>query len=1565
MFRYFATIAAACAVVLFENSVFAGNDNYSQWSYSMPIYLNTTSSGANVAGNVTNFPVLVRLNPRNFSGFSNVLAGGADIRFSDTVGAHLPYQIERWADNPGTNDSADIWVLLPQVNGNSSGQRFKMYWGNSGAVDSSRGTAVFDTGNGFVGVWHLSDTNKTTGYVDATINALNATGNNMAVTDTVTAVIGKGQQFNGSNKYLTVASGINLANKKLTVSAWANLASAGADGYMFSQGKGAADSGLHFGYHYGSGNDSCFTFRFYLDDLNESGKFKSTGSWHYVAGTYDTTSGDRYKRIYIDGSQNIQGASNNFAYTGTLYIGAYLGGGSNWNGSLTEARIEKTNRSADWITLCYQNQQANQTLVCVENYNQWAYSRNITINTSVSGAGITSNQAGFPMLVRLTSNNFDFSQAQDSGQDLRFAKSNGVQFPYQIEQWNTNTQTAIIWVKIDTVFGSNSTQYFTMYWGNPSAIGRSNGAAVFDTGTGFQGVWHMSQDPSGGANSILDATYNASNGSPQASMGSSNLVSGTAGNALNFNGSPQNLQVSSSSNYKISNQFTIQAWVKTTVASYSAWQHIWGDWGGTSSIEFPINTTGHIFLDVSSTGSNSDGLTGNTALPLNTWCFVAGTFNAGTFNVYYNNSADATTKTGSAITSVYNSSQTKTIGSRDDPIDYFTGSVDEVCISNVARSPDWLKLCYYTQQASQTTVDAEDYAQWTYSKNINMNTSVTGANITSDQYYFPVLVRLTSGNFNFSQAQDTGMDIRFAKSNGTHLYYQIERWDRANQLAEVWVRIDTVFGNNGTQYFTMYWGNSGASSRSNGQAVFDTAHGFVAVWHLNDVNKTTGYGDATYDQLSATGNNMAVTDTASAMIAKGQTFNGSNKYLSIPSGINLAGKSLTVSAWAKRSTTGVAQWILSQGKAATDSCVQLNFTAGDVFQLGLYNDDVQMPSANASTGWHYYAGRLNDVNANEAVFFDGLQGNSKTAAKLFGGSGEFDIGRLVATSNGNFYGCLNEVRVEDTLRPKNWILLCYQNQCANQTLLDYDDYSKWSYSKNITINTSSSGGGANTSASVAMFPYLVRLNSGNFDFSQAQSNGGDIRFSKWDGTHYQYQIERWDKTNKLAEVWVQVDTVFGGNSSQYFKMYWGNASAASNSNGPAVFDTGQGFLGVWHLNTSGTGKRPDATANNDSATYGPAFTQNGGAIAGCDTFINASSQYETVANGINVANNSFTVSAWEKLAVASPASNRYLLGQGGAANDSGLHFGYRYASSTTGQFTFAFYGDDINGSASTIGTGWHFLTGTFDTGSKNQILYVDGSQAGSQTLTHKYKGTGPLYIGQSPAVTPSYFDGNVDEVVVSRGVRSVDWVKLCYYNQQSSSSVSTLDTADEYRPLGIKQYKTGSTVDSIYVGTSTPALPNHWAIRFAASKGGGIKFLSADSASINQISSAAAAPTCLQLCTTASPATREQAPRSHCWTARQCLPACGNRPPYRRNRLWWTIRFWALARWECALARTPAPMSGLRLNFAWATMPAPITGTCSTAAPRKRVQAFCTWTRRRASLTSFWFRFQIGARPRR
>ena len=169
-------------------------------------------------------------------------------------------------------------------------------------------------------------------------------------------------------------------------------------------------------------------------------------------------------------------------------------------------------------------------------------------------------------------------------------------------------------------------------------------------------------------------------------------------------------------------------------------------------------------------------------------------------------------------------------------------------------------------------------------------------------------------------------------------------------------------------------------------------------------------------------------------------------------------------------------------------------------------------------------------------------------------------------------GIYDEVRIDKKQRTADWIKLCYWNQNPNQTLLDsaLEDYSKWAFSKNITINA----GGLGLTGKVPRFPYLVRLNKTNFDFSQAQSSGQDIRFSRSDGAHFPYQIERWNSTSTLdsAEIWVLVDTVYN-NSTQYFKMYWGKSDASSRSNGYKVFETSNGFVGVYHLGEGGTGMR--------------------------------------------------------------------------------------------------------------------------------------------------------------------------------------------------------------------------------------------------------------------------------------------------------------------------------------------------------------------------------------------------------
>src|SRR5690606_2609268 len=123
---------------------------------------------------------------------------------------------------------------------------------------------------------------------------------------------------------------------------------------------------------------------------------------------------------------------------------------------------------------------------------------------------------------------------------------------------------------------------------------------------------------------------------------------------------------------------------------------------------------------------------------------------------------------------------------------------------------------------------------------------------------FPVLIRLGAAEATiFTQAKAGGADIRFAKSDDTPLSYQIESWDAAGTKAAIWVKIDTVRGNNSTQSIKMHWGNTEADSESNGAAVFDTANGYKTVLHMNE--PTGDVNDATINAV--VGTNTGTTTT--------------------------------------------------------------------------------------------------------------------------------------------------------------------------------------------------------------------------------------------------------------------------------------------------------------------------------------------------------------------------------------------------------------------------------------------------------------------------------------------------------------------------------------------------------------------------------------------------------------------------------------------------------------------------------------------------------------------------------
>jgi hypothetical protein len=340
--------------------------------------------------------------------------------------------------------------------------------------------------------------------------------------------------------------------------------------------------------------------------------------------------------------------------------------------------------------------------------------------------------------------------------------------------------------------------------------------------------------------------------------------------------------------------------------------------------------------------------------------------------------------------------------------------------------------------SSRDTTVIADYASWQFSKRLYLNTTVSGADVSGDIFNVPVLVRLTAGTFTFSQAKTNGEDLRLAKADSTPLPYEIERWDPVTELAEVWVTIDTVYGNDSMQSIIMFWGNTQAVAGSNGMTVFDTANGAAGVWHLN---KTCN--DATFN--SRQGSRSGTTDTV-GVIGYCMRFNGS-AFARIP-GLLGTLPALTLSAWVLLDTVRVTgAEVVSIGDAAL---IRMDDSWNTKGTLGSYcvNPAGGVDSTHCfaksglflkKTGWHHVSYSIDPVNGLQRFYIDGsLRGSTGSVVPIvynglgvdtyFGrhGNGKMDF---------NFCGCIDEVRVCRTIRSADWIKLSYMNQRPDDRLV--------------------------------------------------------------------------------------------------------------------------------------------------------------------------------------------------------------------------------------------------------------------------------------------------------------------------------------------------------------------------------------------------------------------------------------------------------------------------------------------------------------------------------------------------
>jgi biopolymer transport protein ExbB len=304
--------------------------------------------------------------------------------------------------------------------------------------------------------------------------------------------------------------------------------------------------------------------------------------------------------------------------------------------------------------------------------NDWSYRKQITIDTTPKGADIGQSVGRTPVLIRLHTGNFSFTDAQENGNDIRFVNSDDkTPLPFHIESFDPLLGVAAIWVDVADMPAGSAKQIW-MYYGNKKAPPAGDAAGTFDAEYAL--VYHF--DEGAGAPPKDRTAYGNNAKNAPAGLDDGAVI----GKGARFAAAgPLIVPASPSLAVTAGGGFTFSAWLKTDVFQPREALFARGANGSTLLIG---TDSGTVFVETGSVRVASP-----QPLAKGRWTHVAVTADGKTFTLYMNGKSVATAAGGvpalNSITGIGGIPQGLTLSS---PAAAFTGEIDEVRLSKIARS---------------------------------------------------------------------------------------------------------------------------------------------------------------------------------------------------------------------------------------------------------------------------------------------------------------------------------------------------------------------------------------------------------------------------------------------------------------------------------------------------------------------------------------------------------------------------------------------------------------------------------------------------------------------------------------------------------------------------------------------------------------------------------------------------------------------------------------------------------------------------------------------------------------
>ena len=330
----------------------------------------------------------------------------------------------------------------------------------------------------------------------------------------------------------------------------------------------------------------------------------------------------------------------------------------------------------------------------------WGYRVKITVDNTK----VPSTQTDIPVYVDLSALPAGFhTNVKAAGADIRVTRTDETtEVAREVVFYDAATDTGELHFLANSLSGSADTDFY-IYYGNAAASEPAVGATYGRNAAwsnSYTAVWHLGEAVNNSAGGYVDSTGNGNSGT-----GSSMALpasAGKMGDSQDFDGSSDYIDCNSNvGSFTLASTFTLQAWVNPALLSSD--DAIYGNTWSSAGYLLRVTSGNKFRILLVTSGGTYKGF--DSSVLSSGWRMVHANWDgSSSVNLYNNGALNNETSIAAGTLTTISSANNTNIGRTGDGGEYapYDGLIDEVRVSSVVRSANWITTEYNNQNSPAT-----------------------------------------------------------------------------------------------------------------------------------------------------------------------------------------------------------------------------------------------------------------------------------------------------------------------------------------------------------------------------------------------------------------------------------------------------------------------------------------------------------------------------------------------------------------------------------------------------------------------------------------------------------------------------------------------------------------------------------------------------------------------------------------------------------------------------------------------------------------------------------------------